>query len=286
MGRSYFTEDAKLARSPWPKWTISECLLMEEILRKKNYHVNCGVNRIGRDHKFHDAWQVERKDIPRLIEQLFRQRIAVEVQAEGHGKASINFIYDYHAAHILDCVKKFWKNKPDGDDTKVGQGVLSDYNISERVDELFDTEIKEEDIQPASVDLHLASDLINLNGEEFDLKEKDYILQPDEFILASTKEYVTIPKDIVAQVDGKSSIGRLGIDIHKTAGFIDPGFNGRITLEIKNDSEKPFKLVNGMNICQIIFMNLASPCERAYGHPERNNHYQNSEKTIMSRYEY
>ena len=281
MGRSYFTEDAKLARSPFPKWDIRECLIMEEILRKKNYYIHC-VNRLGCDRKFHDAWQVERKDIPRLIEQLFRQRIAVEVQAEGHGKASINFIYDYSASHIISVVEKFWKNKDDN----VSYGVLSDYDIKERADELFKDPISNEDIQPASVDLHLADDLINLDGEEFSLKNEEYILQPGEFILGSTKEYVTIPDNLVAQVDGKSSIGRLGIDIHKTAGWIDPSFEGRITLEIKNDSDKPFLLVEGMDICQIIFMTLTSPCERGYGHPERNNHYQNSDKTIMSRYEY
>lgn len=281
MGRKYFDETAKLAKSPWPKWDIEECLLIQNILQEKDYNVQC-VSRIGCDRKFHDAWQVERKDVPRLVEQLFRKRIVVEVQAEGHGKASINFVYNYKASDIIAAVKKFWKNKED----TIVNGVLSDYTIHEMVDELFKEPINNEDIQPASVDLHLASDLINLDGVEFNLNDDDYLLQPGEFILGSTKEYVTLPDNLVAQVDGKSSIGRLGIDIHKTAGWIDPGFHGRITLEIKNDSDKIFRLAEGMNICQIIFMGLSSPCERAYGHPKRNNHYQNSEKTIMSRYEY
>lgn len=283
MGRSYFTEDAKFVDAKFPKWNIDECLTMEKILNEKNYPVSCGVMRVGCDRKYHDAWQVERKDIPRLVEQLFRQRIVVEVQAEGHGKASINFIYDYSADHIIDVVSKFWKNK---EDKNLNYGVLSDYDIKERADELFKEPINENDIQPASVDLHLAHDLINLDGEEFSLNDNDYLLQPGEFILGSTQEYVTIPDYLVAQVDGKSSIGRLGVDIHKTAGWIDPSFEGRITLEIKNDSDKPFRLVKGMDICQIIFMTLTSPCEKGYGHPDRNNHYQNSEKTVMSKYEY
>lgn len=281
MSRSYFTENAKLGKSPWPKWDIGECELMHNLMLDKGYFINC-VSRVGCDRKYHDAWQVQRKDVPRLVEQLFRQRIVVEVQAEGHGKASINFVYDYKASDIIDAISRFWKNKED----KNVNGVLSDYDITEMVDELFKDPVNIDDIQPASVDLHLASDLINLDGLEFNLKDEDYILQPGQFILGSTSEYVTMPDNLVAQVDGKSSIGRLGIDIHKTAGWIDPGFNGRITLEIKNDSDKVFRLVDGMTICQIIFMGLSSPCEKVYGHPERNNHYQNSEKTIMSRYEY
>lgn len=283
MTRSYFTEDAKMRMSPWPKWDIDECLLIEDILQKKGYRAGC-VSRVACDRKFHDAWQVERKDVPRLIEQLFRQRLVVEVQADGKGKASIIFAYDYKASDIIGAVKRFWKNKPENDN--MGFGVLSDYDIGERVDELFDNPIDAEDIQPASVDLHLASELVNLDGETFNLTQEDYILQPNEFILGSTSEYVTIPNDLVAQVDGKSSIGRLGIDIHKTAGWIDPAFNGNITLEIKNDSDKPFRLVDGMNICQIIFLSLTSPCARGYGDSSRNNHYQNSEGTIQSRYEY
>lgn len=111
MSRAYFTEDAKMAYSPFPAWTIGECIEMENILREKGYYVQCGVLRVGCDRKFHDAWQVQREDVPRLIEQLFRQRIVVEVQAEGHGKASINFVYDYAASSILEAVGKFWKNK-------------------------------------------------------------------------------------------------------------------------------------------------------------------------------
>ena len=110
MTKSYFTEDAKLAFIPCPKWTMDECLLIEDILYEKGYNVSC-VSRIGCDRKFHDAWQVKREDIPRLIEQLFRQRITVEVQAEGKGMAAITFVYDYAASTIIESVRRFQKNK-------------------------------------------------------------------------------------------------------------------------------------------------------------------------------
>ena len=109
MSKSYFTEDAKMYHSPYPKWTLEECELIREILCEKGYNMNC-VSRVGADRKYHDAWHVEREDVGRLIEQLFRQRITVEVQAEGHGKASINFVHDYAAGTIIDAVGRFWKN--------------------------------------------------------------------------------------------------------------------------------------------------------------------------------
>lgn len=110
MSRSYFTEDAKMASSPFPKWTFEQCCKIASILHEKGYYMNT-VSRVGCDRNYHDAWQVERKDIPRLVEQLFRQRIAVEVQAEGHGKASIIFVYDYSAKTIISAVNRFQRNK-------------------------------------------------------------------------------------------------------------------------------------------------------------------------------
>lgn len=110
MSRAYFTEDEKMVASPWPRWTSKECAKIQWILvEEKGYGVDI-VSRIGCDRKEHDAWQVWRKDIPQLIEQLFRQRIVVEVQAEGHNKASINFVYDYSASQIIHAVKRFQKN--------------------------------------------------------------------------------------------------------------------------------------------------------------------------------
>lgn len=110
MSEPYFTEDQKMYSADVPKWDFDECYIIQEILEEKGYPMNC-VTRVGCDRKWHDAWQVERKDVPRLVEQLFRQRLVVEVQAEGHGKASINFVYDYYAETIIAAVKRFWKNE-------------------------------------------------------------------------------------------------------------------------------------------------------------------------------
>ena len=112
MTRSYFTEDAKMFKAHTSRWTLKDCETIHRILSEKGYSVNC-VSRVGCDRKYHDAWQVQRADIPRLIEQCFRQRLVVEVQAEGHGKASINFVYDYDAVTIIDAVNRFLKNKRD-----------------------------------------------------------------------------------------------------------------------------------------------------------------------------
>ena len=110
MTQAYFTEDQKMAHIHYPQWTPDECYQMHEILESKGYNVNC-VYRVGCDRKFHDAWQIPREDIPRVIEELFRQRITVEVQAEGNGMASVNFVYDYHASTILDAVSRFRRYK-------------------------------------------------------------------------------------------------------------------------------------------------------------------------------
>lgn len=109
MSRSYFTEDSKMFIAPITRWTIEESCLIQDILLNKGYEVNV-VSRVGCDRKQHDALRVQRSDIPRLIEQCFRQRLVVEVQAEGHGKASINFVYDHYGEDIIRAVKKFWKN--------------------------------------------------------------------------------------------------------------------------------------------------------------------------------
>lgn len=110
MSRAYFTEDDKRAYSPYPKWTGDECGKIQLILDEKGYGVFCCM-RVGCDRKYHDAWQVNREDVPQLVEQLFRQRLVAEVQAEGHGKASINFVYDYSASTIINAVMRFQKNR-------------------------------------------------------------------------------------------------------------------------------------------------------------------------------
>jgi len=114
MTQAYFNESQKLTRFKRIPWSWKAQDVMREILCEKGYYINC-VTRIGCDRHAHDAWQVQREDVPRLVEQLFRQRIAVEVQAEGHGKASINFVYDYHEDSIIGACHRFHKNKK-GDD--------------------------------------------------------------------------------------------------------------------------------------------------------------------------
>ena len=98
-------------------------------------------------------------------------------------------------------------------------------------------------------------------------------------------ETIHVPRDLMARVEGRSSIGRLGIMIHITAGLIDPNFTGQITLEIYNASDKDFELIHGDSICQIVFETLASPCLRPYGSSELGSKYQNSKGVVNSKYE-
>ena len=141
----------------------------------------------------------------------------------------------------------------------------------------------EEMLQPNSVDLTLGDELKTVNGKSIDLTQGSYKIKPMEFLLGSTGEKVNIPFDLCGHVDGKSSIGRLGVFVHVSSGFIDSGFSGNITLEIFNCSDKEFELYHGMPICQIIFETLTSPVEVPYG--RRDNHYQHSEGTVLSKYE-
>lgn len=140
----------------------------------------------------------------------------------------------------------------------------------------------EEMLQPNSIDLTLGWELKNLHGKSIDLRCGSYKLKPNEFILGSTEEKIYCPHDICGHIDGKSSIGRLGVFI-ENSGFVDSGFTGNITLEIYNASDKEFELYHGMNICQIIFQTLTSPVLKPYG--QRDNHYQGSEGTVLSKWE-
>ena len=100
------------------------------------------------------------------------------------------------------------------------------------------------------------------------------ILHPDEFVLASTYEVITLPDDIAARLEGKSSLGRLGLLTHSTAGFIDPGFSGHITLELSNVANLPVKLFPGMKIGQLCLIKLSSPAEHPYGSALYGSRYQ------------
>jgi len=141
-----------------------------------------------------------------------------------------------------------------------------------------------ENIGPSSLDLrcgyhfklyeHTKSPLLDPADPEtfkncsraIELKKSDtpFIVQPNDFVLGVTLEKITLPNDLVARVEGRSSLGRLGIIVHSTAGFVDPGFSGTITLEITNINRMPVALYPGMRVCQLAFETLTSPAEVDY----------------------
>ena len=110
-----------------------------------------------------------------------------------------------------------------------------------------------------------------------------FILHPGEFVLASTYEAVTLPDDIAARLEGKSSLGRLGLLTHSTAGFIDPGFTGHVTLELSNVATLPIKLWPGMKIGQLCFFRLSSPSQYPYGSAVHGSRYQGQRGPTASR---
>ena len=158
----------------------------------------------------------------------------------------------------------------------------------------------EEMVQPASVDIRLdrffrtfenhkyqfidprqdQQDMTRL--VEVDAKEP-FVLHPGEFVLGSTFEVVTLPDDIAARVEGKSSLGRLGLLTHATAGFIDPGFSGHVTLELSNVSNLPVTLWPGMKIGQLCFIKMSSTSEHPYGSNVYGSRYQNQRGPTPSR---
>ncbi|MDQ1609159.1 MAG: dCTP deaminase [Microbacteriaceae bacterium] len=113
--------------------------------------------------------------------------------------------------------------------------------------------------------------------------DQPFILHPGEFVLGSTYELVSLPDDVAARLEGKSSLGRLGLLTHSTAGFIDPGFSGHVTLELSNVATLPIKLWPGMKIGQMCFFRLSSPTERPYGSSEYSSRYQGQRGPTASR---
>ncbi|WP_207455173.1 dCTP deaminase [Desertivibrio insolitus] len=113
--------------------------------------------------------------------------------------------------------------------------------------------------------------------------DQPFILHPGEFVLGSTFELVTLPDDIAARLEGKSSLGRLGLLTHSTAGFVDPGFSGHVTLELSNVATLPIKLWPGMKIGQLCFIRLSSPTESPYGSGPYGNRYQGQRGPTASR---
>ncbi len=113
--------------------------------------------------------------------------------------------------------------------------------------------------------------------------DQAFVLHPGEFVLASTYEAITVPDDLAVRVEGKSSTGRLGLVTHSTAGFVDPGFSGHITLELSNVATLPIKLWPGMKIGQLCFFRLSSPAEHPYGSSQYGSRYQGQRGPTASR---
>jgi dCTP deaminase len=114
--------------------------------------------------------------------------------------------------------------------------------------------------------------------------DEAFILHPGEFVLGSTLERVRLPDDLVARLEGKSSLGRLGLLIHSTAGFIDPGFDGHVTLELSNVANLPITIYPSMKIGQLSFMQLSEPAETPYGSGQLGSKYQGQRGPTPSRY--
>lgn len=181
--------------------------------------------------------------------------------------------------------------------------ILSDRSIREQltagriVIEPFD----ESCIQPSSIDVkvsnlfrvfrnHTASvidvkkDMASMT-ELVEIADGDaFMLHPGEFALGSTLERIVVPDDLVARVEGKSSLGRLGLLIHSTAGFIDAGFDGHITLELSNVANLPITLYPNMKIGQVSFMMMTTPADQPYGKGARGSKYQGQRGPTPSRY--
>ena len=161
--------------------------------------------------------------------------------------------------------------------------ILPDWKIEQYVEEgkIEIEPFSTKQLQPHSYDLKLGADLLMRTGIVQEWK-RSYLPQNILlFCLGTTLERIKLPDNIVAQVDGKSTLGRLGLSVHQTAGWIDAGFNGNITLEL-NPVDEPVSLTEGMLIAQIIFMETES-ARRPYGHPSRNSHYQNQKGVTLPR---
>jgi len=156
-------------------------------------------------------------------------------------------------------------------------------------------------VQPSSVDLHLDRrfrvfrnsryPFIDVRQDQPDLtelveieEEQPFILHPGEFVLGSTLERVSLPDDLVARLEGKSSLGRLGLLIHSTAGYVDPGWDGNLTLELSNVANLPITLYYGMKIGQISFQQMSSPVDVAYGDERIGSKYRGQRDPTASLY--
>src|ERR687896_354826 len=156
-------------------------------------------------------------------------------------------------------------------------------------------------LQPSSIDLRVGDEfrvfanhryphidvrqpVDNLTEVVKATEDEPFILHPGEFVLGSTLETVTLPDNLVARLEGKSSLGRLGLLIHSTAGFVDSGFSGNLTLELSNVANLPITIYQGMPIGQISFMRMDGPVDRPYGSRETGSKYQGQAEPTPSRF--
>ena len=182
--------------------------------------------------------------------------------------------------------------------------VLSDRTIREEIAsgrveiDPFDPEL----VQPSSIDVRVDRRFRVFNNArypfidvrqpmegltelvEVENDEEPFILHPGEFVLGQTLERVTLPDDLVARLEGKSSLGRLGLLIHSTAGFVDSGFSGNLTLELSNVANLPITIYHGMPIGQLSFMRLDGPVEAPYGSASTGGKYQGQSEPTASRF--
>jgi len=180
--------------------------------------------------------------------------------------------------------------------------VLSDRTIKEEIAKgrIVIEPYDESCVQPASVDVHLDNRFLvfhNSRRPYIDVREPaedltelvqiehgaPFVLHPGEFVLGCTMESFTLPDDIVARLEGKSSLGRLGLLIHSTAGYVDPGWEGQLTLELSNVAKLPITLYHGMKIGQISFLRLSTPVDHPYGSEGLGSKYQGQRRPTPSR---
>lgn len=158
---------------------------------------------------------------------------------------------------------------------------------------------RKENVQPSSIDFLLGDEFLVFDSHNQSLidtkqdagglmrkivlkKGERLIVHPREFVLGTIEEWVEVPTDLVGRVEGKSSLGRIGLIIHSTAGYVDPGFKGQLTLEISNLSNLPIALYPGMKICQFSLMQMTSPAKFPYGHKKNKSHYQRQTGVVGS----